>query len=427
MAVTAGLQTELEGLAIGEAGTRLIEAINAGTVLISDVVDSILRKGVKVGASDIHIEPTGQGLRVRYRIDGVFHELGYLPVQVHEQVVARVKVLADLISHKREVSQEGRIRIVADDRRGDFRVSIVPTVSGERVVLRMFNPTQGMFDLEDLGYPDQLTKQLKSLLADMKGMVIVTGPAGSGKTSAMYSALKWMKTNRDKYASICSIEDPVEYNFGVFAQLQVNRTVGLDFATLLSAVLRQDPQVIMIGEIRDHETCEIALHAGLTGHLVLSTIHSSSACETVARILNMGVERFVCAAALSGVVAQRLLRKVCEGCAQPEQPSRIYRKFLAEHLGEDMEYTCRKGRGCKECGYTGYRGRLPVAEILVVDDDFRAKILEEPSSVELKRFAESRGMKFMLDDALTKVAEGKTTLDEVLRVVSVGEERILEE
>jgi type II secretory ATPase GspE/PulE/Tfp pilus assembly ATPase PilB-like protein len=415
-----GLIEELQGLSVKEAGERLREQLDAGLLLISDLVDVILQKSVDVSASDIHIEPLGVGLRVRYRVDGVFHDLGLLPDRIQEQLVARIKVLADLISHKKEVSQEGRIRFGQDEQQRDFRVSIVPTVSGEKVVLRMFDPARGLYRLDDLGYSPRLIKRTKRMLEEMGGMVVMTGPAGSGKTTTLYSCLRWIYDHKDQFASICTIEDPVEFNFGRFAQIQVNRSTGLDFAALLSAVLRQDPQVIMIGEIRDVETCEIALRAGLTGHMVLTTIHSGSACEVVTRILNMGIEPFVCASALTGVVAQRLVRRVCADCVHSYTPDRGQVDYV-ERVTQQGEVDFKRGRGCNRCGYTGFHGQVPIAESLVFDDQLRALVLEAPSTAILRKVAQGRGLTSLLEDGLDKVAQGVTTLDEVLRVVSVQE------
>lgn len=409
-----------EGRTVAETGKALLEMLSKDELLTSEVVDVILQKAALTEASDVHIEPTKNGIRVRYRIDGVFQELGYLPLRTHDQIVARIKVLADLISHKREVSQEGRVTIAAGSKRGEFRVSIVPTVAGEKVVLRMFNPAKGLFELEKLGYPEDLIQKLESLLFDLHGMLVLTGPSGSGKTTTLYACLQKIYTKKDQFASIVSIEDPVEYEFGLYSQIQVNRQVGLDFAKILAAVLRQDPEVIMIGEIRDQETCDIALRAGLTGHLVLTTIHSGSASEVVTRILNMGIEPFVCASALSGVVAQRLVRLVCQACAYEYTPEKAHVDFVERALNRS-NLIFRKGRGCAKCGFTGFKDRIPIAELLVFDDQLRSLVLEQPSTATLRKFAVGRGMKTLMEDGLEKVAQGKTTLEEVFRVVSMRE------
>jgi type II secretory ATPase GspE/PulE/Tfp pilus assembly ATPase PilB-like protein len=415
------LRAIVDGKTVAETGRALADLLaKSPQPLVSEVVDLILQKAALTEASDVHIEPSRSGIRVRYRIDGVFQDLGMLPLAMRDQLVSRIKVLADLISHKREVSQEGRVTIQAGSKLGEFRVSIVPTIAGERVVLRMFNPARGLFDLERLGYPDEFVHKLETLLFDLRGMVVVTGPSGSGKTTTLYACLRKIHQKNDQFASIVTIEDPVEYDFGSWAQIQVNRQVGLDFAKILAAVLRQDPEVIMIGEIRDQETCDIALRAGLTGHLVLTTIHSGSASEVVTRILNMGIEPFVCASALSGVVAQRLVRLVCSSCAEDYTPEKAQHDFVARTIGRtDVRF--RKGRGCQRCGYTGFRGRTPIAELLIFDDQLRSLILEQPSTATLRKFAVGRGMHTLLEDGLEKVARGETTLDEVFRVVSLRE------
>jgi type II secretory ATPase GspE/PulE/Tfp pilus assembly ATPase PilB-like protein len=410
----------LEDKTVAETGQALMEMLGRDQLLVSEVVDIMLQKAALTEASDVHIEPTRKGIRVRYRIDGVFQELGFLPMKLHEPIVARIKVLADLISHKREVSQEGRVTIQAGPKRGEFRVSIVPTVAGEKVVLRMFNPAKGFFDLEKLGYPEELVQRLESMLFDLHGMICLTGPSGSGKTTTLYGCLQKIYQKKDQFASIVTIEDPVEYEFGLYSQIQVNRQVGLDFSKILGAVLRQDPEVIMIGEIRDQETCDIALRAGLTGHLVLTTIHSGSASEVVTRILNMGIEPFVCASALSGVVAQRLVRLVCQACAYEYTPEKAQVDFVERALNRtDLHFM--RGRGCAKCGYTGFHDRVPIAELLVFDDQLRSLVLEQPSTATLRKFAVGRGMRTLLEDGLDKVAQGKTTLEEIFRVVSMRE------
>jgi type II secretory ATPase GspE/PulE/Tfp pilus assembly ATPase PilB-like protein len=253
-------------------------------------------------------------------------------------------------------------------------------------------------------------------------MVILTGPSGSGKTTTLYGSLQRIYQKKDQYASIVTIEDPVEYEFGIYSQIQVNRQVGLDFAKILAACLRQDPEVIMIGEIRDLETCEIALRASLTGHLVLTTIHSGSACEVVTRILNMNIEPFICASAITGVVAQRLVRVNCVDCKHEYTPDRAQIEFAERALNRtDLKFM--RGRGCAKCGYTGFRDRIPIAELLVFDDALRSLILEQPSTSTLRKFAVGRGMKTLLEDGLDRVAQGITSLDEVFRVVSSREQK----
>ncbi len=410
----------LDGKTVAEAGKVLIDLAARDTLLTSELVDAILRKAALTAASDVHIEPTRQGIRVRYRIDGIFQEFGYLPIRLHDQVISRIKVLADLVSHRRELAQEGRITIQAGEKQGDFRVSVVPTVAGEKAVLRMFNPAKGLFDLGRLGYSDDLVAKFESVLFDLHGMLVLTGPSGCGKTTTLYSSLLKIFEKKDQYASIVSIEDPVEYEFGLWSQIQVNRQVGLDFAKALTSVLRQDPEVIMVGEIRDMETCEVALRAGLTGHLVLTTIHSGSACEVVTRVLNMKIEPFVVASALTGVLAQRLVRLICPACAYEYTPEKPHVDFVERALSR-TGLRFMRGRGCARCQFSGFKDRIPIAELLVFDDQLRSIILEQPSTSTLKKFAVGRGMRTIMEDGLDKVAQGKTTLEEVFRVVSLRE------
>jgi type IV pilus assembly protein PilB len=414
-------QDDLSKCSLAELDNHLKALMRTSGFRVSEIADLILKKAVFARVSDIHVDPRREVTRVRYRIDGVFQEMTQLPHELHDQLVSRIKVLSDLISHRREIVQEGRISLEMDGgQQQDLRVSIVPTVAGEKVVIRMFSSARATFETARLGYTPDLVKRIETLLFESKGMFVLTGPSGSGKTTTIYSLLREISQKMDAYASIVTIEDPVEYEFGHFGQMQVNRQAGLDFAAGLKAVLRQDPEVIMVGEIRDVETAEVALRAGLTGHLVLTTVHSGSACETVTRLINMGIEPFVVASALTGVLAQRLVRSICSGCKEPAEPDRTRSEFLKQALERvKLEPRFFKGVGCPKCQFTGFSGRIPVAELLEVDDGVRQLVLEKAQTSQLRKFAATRGWRSLLDDGLMKVAGGETTLEEVLRVVSL--------
>jgi len=412
---------ELERMSVAALDKRLRQMIQDNNFRVSEIVDTILTKSVLLKTSDIHIEPTRRGVRIRCRVDGCFTELATLPLTLHDQLVSRIKVLADLISHQRGIVQEGRITYEVAGRSQDFRVSIVPTVAGENVVLRMFSSSKETFDLDKLGYSKEMVKRIVNLLFDMRGMIILTGPSGSGKTTTLYSLMLEVANEMDQYASLITIEDPVEYEFGLFPQIQVDRKNDLTFAAALAATLRQDPEVIMVGEIRDTETAEIALRAGLTGHLVLSTIHSGSASETVNRMVNMGLEPFIVASALSAVIAQRLVRAICPECKEQYTPDKSKIEFYC-HVTDTREAPAfYRGKGCERCEFSGFRGRIPVAELLEADEDLRALVLRKAQTSEIRALLAEKGFKTMLHDGLEKVAKGLTTIEEIFRVVSLRE------
>ncbi len=391
---------------------------------ISEVCDVLLRKGIYSRASDIHLEPHRDGVRVRYRVDGVFQDAVFLPIELHDQLVSRIKVMADLLSHRREIVQEGRISLDLDGRQSDLRVSVVPTVAGEKVVTRVYTISRAVHDLGAVGYDKDMLRRIRAITFDLEGLFLLTGPSGSGKTTTLYALLHEICREMDSYASIITIEDPVEFEFGLWSQMQVNRQVGLDFAAGLRAALRQDPEVIMVGEIRDAETAEVALHAGLTGHMVLSTLHSGSAPETVTRLVNMDLEPFVVASALTGTIAQRLVRRLCEGCREPWHDVDPAKLALIRQLHRDEiegELVFYRGRGCEACQFTGFVGRLPVAEFLDVDEELRALILDKARTTEIHRALLAKGWKTLLDDGLAKARRGLTTFEEVLRSVSLRE------
>ena len=405
-----------ERVAPTEIEAAIGQLVQAGEHGLGEIVDILLRQSAWNKVSDLHFEPFRGEMRVRFRIDGIFRDVIRLPGRVHDQVIARIKVLADLIPHKRDVVQEGRISLEIDEKMIDFRVSIVPTVGGERAVVRLFDPMRALFSIDDLGFPEAVQREFVDLLMDLDGLVLLTGPSSSGKTTTMYAGLQKIAREKGGHASIVTIEDPVEYEIGIFSQIQVNRRVGLDFAATLSALLRQDPEVIMVGEMRDPETCQIALRASLTGHLILSTIHAGHAAEVLTRLLDMNMEPFVVASSVKGVMAVRLIRKICNGCREPYQPDAEHLSFFGPSADlSEVEFT--RGAGCDDCFGTGYSGRTAVCELLVMNEPLRRLVLARTPTADLLEEARAGGMKTLLACSLDRVADGTTTLEEVRRVL----------
>ena len=394
----------------------LEKSINDAPVV--KLVNLFLVDALAKGASDIHIEPYEKFLRVRYRIDGVLYETMKPPLAIKQAIASRVKIMAGLNISERRLPQDGRIRmkIGSDVEPIDFRVSSLPSLFGERIVLRILRKAGLQEDMTKLGLDVEQLDDYKWAIAQPYGMVLVTGPAGSGKTTTLYSAL--MELNQIN-VNVCTVEDPVEYNITSLNQVQVRPDVGLTFASALRSFLRQDPDTIMIGEIRDLETAEIAIKSALTGHLVLSTLHTNDAPSTVTRLLNMGVEPFLVASAVLIIVAQRLLRKVCLQCREvvPVEPS------VLVNLGMDEEKAATtkiyKGKGCKACNNIGYKGRIGIYEVLRFNRDIREAILRGESTAELRRIALENKMITLRQAALRKLAAGVTSLDEVVRTTAI--------
>jgi type IV pilus assembly protein PilB len=412
---------ELKSTPLSDLSDQLRLRLKSGTLKISDLCDIILQKSVLMGTSDIHILPTKDEVRVRCRVDGCFRDLVRIPIARHDQIVNRIKVLADLLSHQKSIVQEGRITITVEDKTQDLRVSIVPTIAGENVVMRMFSGERETFELDKIGYAKDMRRRIQQLLFDLRGMVVMAGPSGTGKTTTLYSMMLTIARELEDFASMITIEDPVEYEFGVFPQMQVDRNNDLDFASGLSAVLRQDPEVIMVGEIRDLETAEVALRASLTGHMVLTTVHAGSACETVARLINMGLEPFVIASALTGVLSQRLVRRLCTECLEDDDPGVSKLELVKLRMKLKKAPTLKRGKGCPACSQTGFRGRTPITELLEVDDSIRNLILKKTQTSAIRQHLETEGWSDILRSGLSKAIAGETTLDEILRVVSLRE------
>ena len=375
------------------------------------LVNSMLIKASTVGASDIHFEPYEDQAVVRLRMDGVLHDVLTVPSSTYQSVVSRIKVMSNLNVAEKRVPQDGRIRVKIGNKDLDIRVSVVPTVFGERVVLRLLDRTGSLLTLEELGLEKEDEKNVRSLAKKPYGIVLVTGPTGAGKSTTLYAMLLYVK---DPKKNIITIEDPVEYQIKGISQIQVNPKVGLTFATGLRSVLRQDPDIIMVGEIRDSETADIAVHAALTGHLVLSTLHTNDAPSAVTRLADMGIEPFLIASSLEGVIAQRLVRRICGDCREPYEPSD---EELRELGLKSKNVTFYRGRGCDQCLGTGYRGRIAIFEVLLIDEDLKTLITRTQDANEIKRLARSKGYRTMVEDGIEKVLKGITTSSEVISVV----------
>ncbi len=380
------------------------------------VVNLIISQAINDKASDIHIEPEAKAVRVRYRVDGVLHDVMQPPKHIQAPMVSRIKIMANLDIAERRVPQDGKIHLKHDNREFDLRVSTCPCVHGEKVVMRILDKSSVMLGLNKLGFYPEMQGPFEVIVEKPYGMILVTGPTGSGKSTTLYSVLN--KLNRGE-VNIMTIEDPVEYQIQGINQVQQNERAGLTFAGALRAFLRQDPDIIMVGEIRDGETAKIAVEAALTGHLVLSTLHTNDSAGAITRLTEMGIEPFLAASSIIGVLAQRLTRVICPNCKESYVPPiESVRKFgLTAYT--DSEITFYRGRGCDHCKMTGYKGRLGIFELLVISDRIRGLILQRSSTAEIKQCAMEEGMKTMPDDGLRKVLDGVTTIEECLRVVYI--------
>jgi type IV pilus assembly protein PilB len=382
---------------------------------IVKLVNHVLTDAIAKGASDIHVEPYEKFFRIRYRVDGVLHEAMQPPMKFKNAVISRLKIMSSLDIAERRIPQDGRIKLRVKDKEVDFRVSTLPTLFGEKVVLRILDKSNLQLDLTKLGFEEEQLKLFREAIEQPYGMVLVTGPTGSGKTTTLYSALMELNQITD---NISTAEDPVEYNLPGINQVQINDEVGLNFAAALRSFLRQDPDIILVGEIRDFETAEIAVKAALTGHLVLSTLHTNDAPSSITRLLNMGVEPFLVTASVNAVIAQRLVRKICSNC---KTEADVPPKLLIE-MGMDPEEAneikCYKGAGCEKCSGKGYKGRLALYEIMPLWEELKEMVLNGASAGELKKEAVRLGMSTLRMSGLQKIKEGLTTTDEVLAITA---------
>lgn len=375
------------------------------------LVNQIMANAAAVKASDVHIDPQETKVAIRYRIDGVLRTERVLPKHMQSVLTARIKIMANLDITEHRVPQDGRIKMNLDFHPIDLRISTLPTVYGEKIVMRLLDLGSALNDLNKLGFNKVNLNRFTDMIEKPTGIVLITGPTGSGKSSTLYAALNRLHSEE---VNIITVEDPVEYQLEGINQIQVNSNVGMTFAMGLRAILRQDPNVIMVGEIRDKETAEVAIRASLTGHLVLSTLHTNDSLGSITRLLDMGIEPFLVASSLSGIVAQRLVRKVCRDCAETQEPTKREIEIFAKR-GMKIEAIVR-GRGCASCNMTGYKGRIAIHEVLVIDDSMRRVIMNGESFSRLRELALKNKTIFLIDDGLLKVKQGITTTEEVLRV-----------
>jgi type II secretory ATPase GspE/PulE/Tfp pilus assembly ATPase PilB-like protein len=395
--------------------TAGIEIIDAENTAIAQLLNLVLKTAIKRKASDIHIEPGNYEFIIRCRIDGVLNELFSFENSIYFAFVSKIKLLANLdISEKRK-SQDGRFSRKINNSAFDFRVSITPTLLGESIVMRILDQQKIILKVQELGMNHENFNKFEKLIHSPFGIVFVTGPTGSGKTTTLYAALNELKSLENK---VISIEDPVEYQIPLVQQIQVNQKIGYDFADAIRTILRQDPDIIMVGEVRDTETLNAAIQASMTGHLVLATLHTNDAVSAVTRMVQMGAQNFLVADSLIGVVAQRLVRKICPYCKTEAKPSIDIFQRLAHYFPADTVFY--KGSGCKKCNMTGYLGREMISEVLLVDDEISDMINKNSSKFEILSKAKVKGHKTLIDDAVSKVIAGITTVEELLRVVRVG-------
>jgi len=379
---------------------------------VVQLINSIFLKATRVNASDIHFEPFSDKVIVRYRMDGVLHQINEIPLSIYPEVVSRIKVLSKLNVAEKRIPQDGRIRIKIGQKEIDMRVSTLPTVFGERVVIRLLDKSTKILTLEELGLYPEDKEIFENIINKPYGLVLVTGPTGSGKSTTLYASLLKLKTPRK---NIITVEDPVEYQIDGISQVQVNPKIGLTFSAGLRSILRQDPDIIMVGEIRDLETAEMAIHASMTGHLVLSTLHTNDAPSSITRLADMGIEAFLIASSLEGVIAQRLVRRVCEFCKEEIIPDIKEREFLNRYIEIKDNFKLYKGKGCEHCLYTGYKGRIAIYEIMKIDEDFRSIISKSTDSKVIRDYALKKGMKTLIQDGLKKAIDGITTIEEVIQ------------
>ncbi len=396
-----------------------LELDRGNDISIINLIDCLVEKAHHLRVSDIHIDPTANNMRVRFRIDGVLEDAYSFPKNIHSEIISRIKVLSKLRTDEHQAPQDGRFRyiLVETGEFIDLRVSIVPTYYGENAVLRLLSDKAEHFTLESLGFSEKDREKILEAIKKPNGMILVTGPTGSGKTTTLYTLIKMLNSPE---VSIITIEDPIEYAVSDIKQIQVNSKSELTFANGLRSILRQDPNIIMVGEIRDAETAGIAVNTALTGHLLLSTLHTNDSATTLPRLLDMGIEEYLVASTVSLVIGQRLVRKICRGCKEKEAyPKTIKENALLLPYAKLIENdkTFYKGKGCEDCNGSGYSGRICINEVLVADEAIRQAILKKVAASEIRNLAINLGMTAMLEDGLKKVIAGQTTFEEVLRVI----------
>jgi general secretion pathway protein E len=414
-----------EGAANGPDSAQFLDDVEqlkelAGEAPVIKLVNQLIQKAAECGASDIHIEPFEGQLKVRYRIDGLLREVDAPPVQSTAAIISRVKIMANLNIAERRLAQDGRFKQRVRGDEYDLRVSTVPTMHGESVVMRLLKRNSVAMNFASLGFDEHREKTMRDILETPHGILLVTGPTGSGKSTTLYAALEHLNQPE---RMIITVEDPVEYNIHGINQMQVKPQIGLTFANALRSIVRQDPDVIMIGEMRDTETAEIAVQSALTGHLVLSTLHTNDAAGSVMRLLDMGVQDYLLTSAVIGIQAQRLVRTLCSDCREAFEPiDEVVARWRLDRFTDEDKPTLYRPQGCKRCGDTGYAGRIAIVEILLMSDEIRELVLKRSDVGAIARVAEDQGMVSMRDDGLRKAVAGLTTIEEVLRVTPAAPE-----
>jgi general secretion pathway protein E len=408
----------VDDLAIDEIGEEDLEHLKdlASEAPVIKMVNLIMQRAIETRASDIHIEPFEQSLKVRLRIDGVLQDIGAPPVKSTAAVISRIKIMAKLNIAERRLPQDGRIKVQMLGKELDLRVSTIPTMYGESVVIRLLDKENTVLDFASLGFSGSQAEQFINVLTEPHGIILITGPTGSGKSTTLYAALKQLNTSERK---IITVEDPVEYQLEGINQIQAKPQIGLTFASALRSIVRQDPDVIMIGEMRDLETARIAVQSALTGHLVLSTLHTNDAAGGITRLLDMGVEEYLLTSTVNGILAQRLVRKLCPECKEAFVPSvELVEEMKLRRFAQTGDIVLYKPAGCPACGGLGYRGRMAIIEFLPMTDPLRKLIMAHEDAGVIQKLAMAEGMATMYEDGLLKVIQGSTTLEEVLRVTA---------
>ena len=403
-------ESELEYIQEDEEDAERLKDIASEAPIIR-LVNLFITRAVEGRASDIHVEPYENELKIRYRIDGILYDIETAPKRLQAAIISRIKIMAKLNIAERRLPQDGRIRLRVNEKEIDLRVSSIPVMHGESVVMRILDKQQIVIDLARLGFPSDTLSTFHQLIGRPHGIILVTGPTGSGKTTTLYGALDKINSPDKK---IITVEDPVEYQIKGINQIQVKPQIGLHFNNTLRHIVRQDPDIIMIGEIRDLEAADIAIQAALTGHLVFSTLHTNDAPSAITRLLDIGVENFLLSSTIRGILAQRLVRVICPFCKEADLSAPSTEEFRA--LGIDSHAVLYRGGGCEKCSRTGYFGRMGIFELLLVTDEIRKMIVQKADANQIRSAARQQGMKTLLEDGIRKVIEGRTTLGEVLRV-----------
>jgi type II secretory ATPase GspE/PulE/Tfp pilus assembly ATPase PilB-like protein len=385
-------------------------------VEVSVLVNCLIQDAIRLGASDLHVEPWENAIAVRARVNGVLTEVVHLPLDLMEKGSMRFKVIANLVTYQAGMPQDGAAVGGPELEGVQLRISIFPTTRGEKIVVRLFDPRDRRFELSSLGFEDSTLQGLLRVLKRTSGLLLFTGPTGSGKTSTMYASLSYIMQRDGTSVSISTVEDPVEFNLPMVSQTMINPPQGFTYAVALRSIMRQDPQVVMVGEIRDPETAAIAVQAGLTGHLVISTIHSGVSAGAFTRLINMEIEPFMLASSILGVMGIRLVRRNCANCMATYEPEASQLKVVPEELIPKAQF--RRGAGCAQCNHTGYSGRIPVSELLVVDEPFREAVLKKMPTSALEEIAIQQGMRTLWQNGLYRAITGQTTLEEVIRAVA---------